>query len=51
MPPSEITVYCYAVMLPWNTTHFRKTPKSPRVAHFNCVASPERALLELWPQI
>lgn len=51
MPPSEITVCCYAVMLPWNSTHFRELPKSPRVAHFKCVVFPERGLLELWPQI
>jgi hypothetical protein len=35
-------------MLPWNASHSRKSPKvASVVAHLECGAFPERALLEL----
>ncbi|KAM0718342.1 hypothetical protein Q7P37_006674 [Cladosporium fusiforme] len=41
----------YAVMLLWNASHSRESPKSPRVAHMECVAFLACAYLDLWLQI
>jgi hypothetical protein len=41
----------YAIMLPWNASHSRRSPKSPHVAHSECIASPKCAYLKLWLQI
>jgi hypothetical protein len=41
----------YAIMLPRNASHFRKSPKLSHVAYVERIAFPERALLELWLQI
>jgi hypothetical protein len=41
----------YAIMLPWNASHSRRSPKSPHVAHSICIASPKCAYLKLWLQI
>jgi hypothetical protein len=40
----------YAIMLPRNASHSRKSPESSHVAHVERIAFPERALLELWLQ-
>jgi hypothetical protein len=41
----------YAVLLLWYASHFGRSTKLPHVAHRKRIASPERALLELWLQI
>jgi hypothetical protein len=41
----------YAIMLPWDASHSRESPKLPRVAHLECVTYPKRVPLKFWLHI